>query len=294
VNAIVFGGSGFLGSYVADELIEAGHQVTVFDKNESRYLQAGQTMVVGDILNPESVRSAIQGHDVVYNFAGLADLNASIDDPVRTLNLNVFGNLNLLQAAKEANVKRFVYASTVYVFSSKGSYYGISKRTSEQVIEEFCPHNDIDFTIVRYGSVYGKRADRQNRIYRILRQALESKKIVFEGNGEEEREYIHVQDAAKLSVEILGDEFKNQRIILTGVERFKYSQLLELVKEMLEGKVEIEYLNEDYQGHYTLTPYSYKPKTGRKVICNPYIDFGQGLLDTLSEIHEDIGRDAHQ
>ncbi len=288
MKIIVFGGSGFLGSHVADELTTLGHDVTIFDRVTSRYLNKKNKMIVGNVLDADSVDAAVRGQDVVYNFAGMADLNASITRPYETIELNVLGNIRVLQAAAKANVSRFVYASTVYVFSKKGSFYGISKNVSERVVEEFFRQHDLPFTVIRYGSVYGPRSDKTNRIHRILMEALETKKVVFQGNGEEEREYIHVRDAARLSTQILSPEYKNRHIILTGGERFKYRDLLNIITEILNNDVTIEYKNQDYQGHYTSTPYSFSPDTSYKLVANPFIDFGQGLLESIEQIHRDL------
>ncbi|MBT4589811.1 MAG: NAD(P)-dependent oxidoreductase [Rhodospirillaceae bacterium] len=255
MKVLVFGGAGFLGSYVVDELITRGHDVSIFDIKPSPYVNGKATMIVGDIMDADAVRAAIQGQDAVYNFAGLADLNDSIDKPVETVTLNVIGNLNILDAARHAGVKRYMYASSVYVFSQKGAFYGASKKSSELIVEQYGEQYDIDYTIVRYGSVYGERADANNRIYRIIREALTAKKISFQGDGSEEREYVHGRDAAKLSVDVLEDDkYRNQNVILTGIERFQYSELLSFVKEMLNDEVSIEMLDQDYKGHYVLTP----------------------------------------
>ena len=74
MKAVVFGGSGFIGSHVADELSARGHKVRIFDIRRSPYLQKGQEMVVGDILNEADVAKAVDGCDLVYNFAGFAHL----------------------------------------------------------------------------------------------------------------------------------------------------------------------------------------------------------------------------
>ncbi|GJL49425.1 NAD-dependent epimerase/dehydratase family protein [Candidatus Nitrospira salsa] len=288
MNILILGGAGFLGSYVADEFLKRGHAVTIFDKRSSDYLQSEQKMVIGDLLDRQAVHDVVNGQDIVYNFAGFADLNASINNPLPVLELNILGNANVLDACVTHSVSRFVYASTAYVFSSKGSFYGVSKRCSEKIIEEFSRQFGLDYTIIRYGSVYGPRSDSQNRIYKLIKQALLEGKITFQGDGEEEREYIHVQDAATLSVQILTEEYRNQHVMLTGVERFKYSQLLNMIREMMDDGINIEYLRKEYHGHYVYTPYSFIPEPGKKMICNPFIDFGQGLLQTIGEIHESL------
>ena len=77
MKAIVFGGSGFIGSHVADELSKRGYETIIYDKVLSTYLQQGQEMIVGDILDIEKVKKAVKGCDYVYNFAGIADLDES-------------------------------------------------------------------------------------------------------------------------------------------------------------------------------------------------------------------------
>jgi len=264
-------------------------------------------LAIGDILDIDRVLDVMSsGFDVIFNFAGLADINVAIKKPLDTVRLNILGNTNILEGACKYKPKRFVYASSVYVFSNKSSFYGVSKQSSEKLVEAYSEQFGFDYTIIRYGSVYGDRADEQNRIYRIIKQALLDeqnriyriikqalldKKIIFAGDGSEEREYIHAKDAARLSVKILEEEFKNQHIILTGVERYTYSKLLEMIKEMLNEEVKIEYLKQDYKGHYTITPYSFHPTVGKKIINNPFIDFGQGLLEMMASVHKELNKE---
>jgi len=281
---IVFGGSGFLGSHVVDELLKRGYEVRVCDIVRSCYIDK-DIFYECDILNSNEVEQALDGFDIVYNFAGLADINIAIKEPLKTVKLNVLGNTNILEGMRKKGIKRFFYASSAYVFSNKGSFYGISKQASEKIIEEYSDIFGIEYIIIRYGSVYGTRSDRQNRIYRLLKEAIEKKKITFLGNGEEVREYIHVKDAAKLSVDLLESGYKNEHFILTGVEKYSYKELLKLIKEMFDNNIEIEFKNQEYKGHYRLTPYSVnEPKIGKKIVNNPYIDFGQGLLELIYEM----------
>jgi UDP-glucose 4-epimerase len=85
VNVIVFGGSGFLGSHVADTLSDAEHNVIIYDLKESSCLNAGQEMIVGDLLDEDAVMAAVKGRDVVYNFAGIADIEEASYKPVKTI-----------------------------------------------------------------------------------------------------------------------------------------------------------------------------------------------------------------
>ena len=287
MKAIVFGGSGFIGSHVADELSKRGYEIIIYDRIPSAYLQSGQKMIVGDILDIEKVKQAVKGCDYVYNFAGIADLDEAKEKPLETVNLNILGNINILEASVNSKVKRFVYASSIYVYSQKGGFYRCSKQASEIYIEEYNRYYGLNYTILRYGSLYGIRADKWNPIYRYLRQAIKGK--IECSNPEETREYIHVRDAAKLSVKILDDEFANRHLILSGNYRMKVKEMMLIIKEIMNNNIEVDFTDSKRpNGHYSYTPYSYSPKIGDKLLNDCYVDIGQGILECLEEVEKTV------
>jgi UDP-glucose 4-epimerase len=285
-KAIVFGGSGFLGSHVADCLTANGYNVTIFDLNDSQYRLPEQQMVIGNILDQETVASSVSDQDVVYNFAGIADLDDATTKPIDTVQLNIMGNINVMEAAIKAKVSKFVYASSIYVYSQKGGFYRCSKQASEIYIEEYQRCFGLDYTILRYGTLYGPRADERNSIYRYLKEALNNGCLKCDGTGEEMREYINVQDAARLSVEILNDEYRNKHVIITGHHPMKFKDMLFMIREIIGKNIAIEFSKEENRDHYVITPYSFSPKLGQKLVSHYYLDMGQGLLECLHEIHE--------
>lgn len=285
----VFGGSGFLGSYVADELTRRGYNTIVADIKKSPYLQKSQSFVHCDIMDRADIDPILEDVSFVYNFAGLADIDDSIHMPKETMEQNVIGNINILEACRGQKIERYVYASSAYAFSDKGSFYGISKLASEKVIEEYQNRLNLPYSIVRYGSLYGERADEHNGMYRMLRAALETGKIVHRGDGEEVREYIHAADAAKLTVDIIeGDDFLNEHMILTGVERLRHKDLLQMIQEILNDTVTISYSGEPWEGHYQVTPYSFRPTVARKLVSNSFIELGQGLVSCIQALHDTL------
>ncbi|OHB34012.1 MAG: NAD-dependent epimerase [Planctomycetes bacterium GWA2_39_15] len=287
-KVVVFGGSGFLGSHVADTLVDAGYDVTVYDLKYSKYLRASQNIVVGDILDSDKVVKTVEGCDVVYNFAGIADIDDAARCPLDSVKFNILGNSIILDACRKANVKRFVFASSLYVYSKTGSFYRSTKQACELLIENYQEVFGLPYTILRYGSLYGPRADDRNFVYRVIQQALTEGKIEREGDGEEIREYIHVLDAAKGSVDILSEEFENQHVILAGQQQMKIKDLLMMIKEMLDNKIKIEFLPANKNHHYEITPYSFAPKIGKRLLCKTYLDLGQGILDIVHSIYKDI------
>lgn len=283
-HVTVFGGSGFLGSHVADALSAKGYQVTIFDLNPSPYLLPEQKMVTGNILDTQAVLSAVDGADYVYNFAGIADLDDATTKPMETVQLNIMGNLNIMEAVVHAKGKRFVYASSIYVYSQKGGFYRCSKQASEIYVEEYQRRYNMDYTVLRYGTLYGSRADEKNSVYRYLKQALEKAEISCGGTGDEIREYINVRDAARLSVDILGDDFRNKHVILTGHHSMKFREMLLMIREILGGNIQINFNGKETRDHYNYTPYSFIPKIGQKLVSHLYVDIGQGLLECLHEM----------
>ena len=284
MRVVVFGGAGFLGSHVCDKLTLAGHQVAIFDRVTSPWLASGQEMIVGDLLDMEKVAEAVVGAEAVYNFAALADLNRALGEPLETARINILGNVHVLEACRINKVKRFVYASTVYVYSREGGFYRCSKQAAEHYVEEYQRVYGLDYTILRYGSLYGPRADQSNGLFRIVRNALETGVLRYEGSMDAMREYIHVEDAALASVTALGEDFRNQSVVLTGQEPMRVLDLLKMIAEILGAPDAVEFAECEYSGHYVRTPYAYQPKLGRKYVPPLHVDLGQGLLQLIDEM----------
>ena len=289
-KVVVFGGSGFLGSYVADELTRRGYYVIIADIVPSDYLQDTQQFYKVDILDINSIGDILQDVSVVYNFAAVADLEDAIYQPIQAMNINVMGNLNILEACKQnGNIERFVYASSAYALSDEGSFYGITKQTSEKLTEEYYKRYKLKYTVIRYGSLYGERPSHNNYIYNLLKDSLVSGKLEYNGDGQDIREYIHASDAAKLSVNVIEDsQYANEHIILTGIEKLKRIELLTMIKEIMQNKLTIKQVEDNNFGHYKITPYSFHPTVAKKLVANPYIDLGQGLLECIQEIHKEL------
>ena len=292
-KVVIFGGSGFLGSYVADELSSRGFDVLIADLVKSKYLKDDQKFKKVDILNTKDIRSVLNDASIVYNFSAVAELEEAIQNPLKTFNVNVLGNLNILEACKQSKcVDRFVYASSAYALSNEGSFYGISKQSSEKLTEEYFKKYGLKYTVIRYGSLYGERASHNNYIYNLLLNAIQSGELHYKkGDDEDLREYIHAADAAKLSVDVIEDaKYENEHIILTGTERLKRIELLTMINEIMQNQLKIKQIPGKNLGHYKITPYSYHPIVAKKLIANPYIDLGQGLLECIKEINKDINK----
>ena len=292
-KVVIFGGSGFLGSYLADELLRNNFNIIIADTQKPKINHPKQKFVKVNILNLESIKSVIKGAEAVYNLASLANLDDAAKDPLQTININVMGNLNLLEACRiNGKIKRFIYASSAYALSNKGSFYGISKQLSEKLTIEYQDKFNLKYTIIRYGSVYGERAYQNNYIYQLLYHAIKYGELCFKGDGEDSREFIHASDVAKLSVKVLKDKkFENKNVILTGMEKIKRIELLNMINEIMQNKFKIKQIKKKSTGHYKTTPYSYQPELAKKIFNNSYIDLGQGLVQCIKKINHDISNE---
>lgn len=294
MKVVVFGGSGFLGSHVADELTKRKFDVTIYDTRESKFLSPNQKMIVGNILDKEKVNAAVKGCAYVYNFAAVAGIEDALQVPYRTLEINILGTTNILEACRFHKVKRFIFASSIYVYSDLAPFYRSSKQACELIIEDYQKSFGVNYTILRYGSLYGKRANEFNFIYKIIKQAIEEGRIVRKGDGEEIRDYINVFDAARCSVDILSDEFINESVMLTGTQSTKIKDLLSMIKEMFRGKINIEYKPIKEEGHYEITPYAFRPRVAKKFVSNYYYDLGQGILDVIYDVYSKLEKDSKE
>ncbi len=287
-KVVVVGGSGFLGSHVADSLSDEGYDVFIYDITPSEYLRSDQHMITGNILDREAIDKVIEGSKYVYHFAAIADIKEAQENPVEAVEVNILSTTYLLEACRKHKVERFIYGSTIYVYSEHGSFYRSTKQASELLIENYRDIYNLDHTILRYGSLYGPRANHFNFINRIIIQAIKEHKIIREGSGKELREYIHIKDAARASVEILSGEYANTNIMITGTKSMRVRDLLSMIKEMFNEKIEIEYTNELLEEHYNITPYTFKPRVAKKYQLNFYHDLGQGILEQIYSNYEQL------
>ena len=244
-------------------------------------------MIIGDILDIDQVSKVIKDCDYVYHFAGMSDIEEAHKKPIETIERNVLGTTTILEGCKKHKIKRFIFASTLYVYGKAGSFYRSSKQACEIIIENYNDQYKIPFTVLRYGSLYGPRAGENNYINRIVKQAITKGKIISFGEGTDLREYIHVEDAARYSVEILGKEFENQYVIFTGAQPMRRKDLLLMIKEIMANKIKIEYEPEESPLHYEITPYVFQPKIAKKYVGKHYLDLGQGILQVIHDIYKD-------
>lgn len=284
-TVVVTGGSGFVGSYVVDALAARGARVRNFDLRPPTYAQEAEHMA-GDLLDAAALARCCRDADYVYHFAGVADLGDANVRPRRAVEVNVVGAANVLDACRAARARRLLFASSVYVFSRYGGIYRCTKQAAEELIVEYSARFNLPYTILRFGSLYGPRADETNYVHRLVLEGLRRGRLPLYGGADDLREYIHARDAAEIAVDVLAPEYAGRFLTVTGTQAMRRRDLLRMLAEILPGNVRIEETSRDFSEHYAITPYSFHPRVGEKITRHVHVDLGQGLLEVVAWLHD--------
>ena len=288
-NVLVIGGSGFLGTHVINQLLLQGFQVTNLDINSCDIESKNLTNVYLNIIeNLDFLKNNKNKFDYVINFAGISDLDYCHKNPKESLTINIISNLNIIDILKESSkLKKYIYASSAYASGTRGSFYAIGKKTCEEIIKEYSENYDFNYTILRYGSLYGLGSDNRNSIYRFLKSALKNSKIDYSGTGEEVREFINVKDAAELTIESFKELYDKNTLMLTGTKSMKYKDLFDMINEIFDNSLQISMQENRSKTHYKSTPYFYQKDPVKKLTNNPHIDLGEGLIEIVQSLNDD-------
>jgi UDP-glucose 4-epimerase len=216
-RVLVTGGAGFIGSHLVDRLVADGHVVTVLD-NLATGLESNLTgvkdkihFVNGDIRDLETVRACVAEQEIVYHQAALGSVPRSIADPITSNAVNVDGTLNLLTAAKDSGVKRFLYASSSSVYgdtptlpkvetmpTKPQSPYALTKLAAEEYCRIFYQVYGLETVVLRYFNVFGprQRPDSQYAavIPKFIMAILNNQSPGINGDGKHSRDFTYVEN----------------------------------------------------------------------------------------------------
>ncbi len=219
---LVTGGAGFIGSHLVDALLARGDRVRVLDNfSTGRRVnlppREGLELLEGDIRDAETCRRAVSRCDGVFHQAALGSVPRSVADPATTHAVNATGTLNVFLAAKEAGIRRVVYASSSSVYGDDAnlpkreervglplSPYAASKRSSELAAAAFARCYAMELVGLRYFNVYGPRQDPDSPYAAVIplfiRSALSGEAAVIHGDGEQTRDFTFVSDIVTANV----------------------------------------------------------------------------------------------
>ena len=266
MKVLVTGGSGFIGSHVVDGLLAHGHEPLIFDLVQSPYHGADDVeYVAGDLLEPESVRSAVRGCDAVVHLAAVSDVNKVLADPALAEAVNAGGTRAVLEAARLEEVPRVVYASTVWVYGSSnghgplgedepftlpGHLYTATKLAGEMYCSSFGELYGLETTIARFGIPYGPRARPATVLAAFVAKALADEPITIAGDGTQSRRFVYVEDLAAGVVAALAPVASGRVYNLVGSENTTVRQIAETVSRVVRAVpiVHVEGRPGDIQG----------------------------------------------
>jgi UDP-glucose 4-epimerase len=254
-NVLVTGGAGFVGSHLADQLLGLGCRVTVFDNLDPFYgtKQANYApnlantryrFVEGDILDEKALGAVMKGQDVVFHQAAQAGVRYCIDEPMKAHQVNVTGTLNVLLAAKKAEVKKIVYASSSSVYGATKkvpmredhpteptSIYGATKLAAEKYCHGMGQTGGVTATSLRYFSVYGPRGRPDQVIHAFADMIAEGKRPVIYGDGSVTRDFTFVSDIVTAAVFAAESDEADGQVINVGYG--KEIPILDVVEKVL-------------------------------------------------------------
>lgn len=228
---LVTGGAGFIGSNLVEALVAQGQQVRILDdfsagsRENLRFpgAQSAVEIIEGDIRDRYLCRRAAEGVNVVFHEAALGSVPRSIEDPLTTHEVNVTGTVNVLMAAREAGVRRFVFASSSSVYGDKAgddgeeftaksegmkrepiSPYGVSKLAAEDYCRAFAPLYGLETVSLRYFNVFGPRQSHLSEyaavIPRFIEAMLNGRRPVVYGDGGQSRDFTFVGDVVQANL----------------------------------------------------------------------------------------------
>lgn len=219
MRVLVSGGAGFIGSHSVAALLAAGHSVRVLDNlstGVAEQVPPAATLIVGELADPAAVASAVAGCDAVLHLAALVSVPQSLEQPLETVAINTTGTAQILEAARQAGVKRFVLASTCAVYGDLPGVkdetaplrplvpYSASKLMAEELARCYAASYGMTTVVLRYFNVYGphQRADSpySGVLARWCAAAREGRTCRVFGDGEQTRDFVSVHDVARANL----------------------------------------------------------------------------------------------
>jgi UDP-glucose 4-epimerase len=260
MKVLITGGAGFIGSNLAKRLVEDGHSVVVLDSllrgnklDKETYSQI--EFIKGDVRDLQTVNQASKNCDLIFHFAAVLGVDIVADNPVETMDVEVIGTRNVVEAAFLNNVKKIMYASTSGIYGHSAienalteevlvdprTSYAMAKRYNEIYLASHHEEKGLNVVSLRFFNVYGKNQDNRMVVPRFFEQALENDPITVFGTGKQTRDFTYIDDTVEACVRLM--DISGCHIVnIANEAEWCITDLAEKIKMITTSNSEIIYL----------------------------------------------------
>lgn len=265
-KVLVTGGAGFIGSHVVEELLEREFSVVVLDDLSTGKLEnlpaesKSLNIVVGSVLDQDTVSEAIKGCEAVIHLAAIASVQASVENPILTHQVNFDGTLQLLECARKAGVQRFLFASSAAVYgdATEGAIsenahlspltpYAVDKLAAEYYLKHYHRTFGLEYTAFRFFNIYGPRQNPTSPYSGVISiyatNSIAGKTLKIFGDGQQTRDFVYVKDVASILVASIASQSMFGKVINIGTgESTSLLDIIQTLEMILKKPIEVEYL----------------------------------------------------
>jgi UDP-glucose 4-epimerase len=260
MKILITGGAGFIGSNLAKRLVKDGHSVVVLDSllrgnklDKETYSKI--QFVKGDVRDLEIVKEASKQCDIIFHFAAVLGVDIVADNPVETMDVEVIGTRNVVEAATVNNVKKIMYASTSGIYGHSAfenvltekvmvdpkTSYAMAKRYNEIYLASHHQERGLDVTSLRFFNVYGSTQDNRMVVPLFFEQAMENKNITVFGSGEQTRDFTYIDDTVEACIKLM--DVKGCKIVnIANEAEWTITELAHQIKEITNSQSEIKFI----------------------------------------------------
>ncbi|GAB5415958.1 MAG: SDR family NAD(P)-dependent oxidoreductase [Crocinitomicaceae bacterium] len=261
MKILITGGAGFIGSNLSKRLVDDGHEVVVLDNllrgnKLDKETFSKVTFIHGDVRDLDTVTEASQGCDLIFHFAAVLGVDIVADNPVETMDVEVIGTRNVVNAAEVNNIKRIMYASTSGIYGHSAienalteevlvdprTSYAMAKRYNEIYLASHYEEKGLDVVSLRFFNVYGWNQDNRMVVPRFFEQAIAGDRITVFGTGKQTRDFTFIDDTVDACVRLM--DVKGCHIInIANEAEWCILDLAEQIKEITNSDSEISFID---------------------------------------------------